>query len=105
MKKKIDPKLELTPLKIWLIIFCSQCVNVSLEGEVIASDAPLEKREKDLLSLMQDDDLRSAARHLFKRMSLIPASRLRVLFLMLSRMLACMLTITGLCIYRHYYWK
>ncbi|XP_026724963.1 uncharacterized protein LOC113491947 [Trichoplusia ni] len=55
--------------------FYDTCVNVSLEGEVIASDAPLEKREKDLLSLMQDDDLRSAARHLFKRMSLIPASR------------------------------
>lgn len=55
--------------------FYDTCVNVSLEGEVIASDAPLEKREKDLVSLMQDDDLRSAARHLFKRMSNIPVSR------------------------------
>ncbi|KAJ8730081.1 hypothetical protein PYW07_017119 [Mythimna separata] len=55
--------------------FYDTCVNVSLEGEVLAADAPLEKREKDLVSLMQDDDLRSAAQHLFKRMSLIPASR------------------------------
>ncbi|XP_022831004.1 uncharacterized protein LOC111359639 [Spodoptera litura] len=55
--------------------FYETCVNVSLEGEVIATDAPLEKREKDLVSLMQDDDLRSAARHLFKRMSIIPLSR------------------------------
>nr|XP_021192426.2 uncharacterized protein LOC110377748 [Helicoverpa armigera] len=55
--------------------FYDTCVNVSLEGEVLAAAAPLRKREKDLVSLMQDDDLRSAATHLFKRMSLIPASR------------------------------
>lgn len=55
--------------------FLYQCVNVSLEGEVVTAGAPLEKREKDLVSLMQDDDLRSAAKHLFRRMSLIPASR------------------------------
>ncbi|KAF9424087.1 hypothetical protein HW555_000796, partial [Spodoptera exigua] len=55
--------------------FYDTCVNVCLEGEVIAANAPLEKREKDLVSLMQGDDLRTAAKHLFKRMSIIPTSR------------------------------
>ncbi|KAG6445329.1 hypothetical protein O3G_MSEX003875 [Manduca sexta] len=55
--------------------FFDTCVNVSLEGEVAFSEAPLEKRERDMVSLMQDDDLRSAAEHLFRRMSVIPAAR------------------------------
>ncbi|KAJ0177245.1 hypothetical protein K1T71_007254 [Dendrolimus kikuchii] len=55
--------------------FFDTCVDVSLEGEVLSSEAPLEKREKAMVSLMQDDDLRSEAKHLFKRMSVIPASR------------------------------
>ncbi|KAH9633347.1 hypothetical protein HF086_004061 [Spodoptera exigua] len=53
--------------------FYDTCVNVSLEGEVIAANAPLEKREKDLVSLMQGDDLRTAAKHL--RFSIMPGAR------------------------------
>lgn len=53
----------------------SQCVNVSVEGEVISAEAPLEKRERAMVSLMQDADLRSAAEHLFRKMSVIPAQR------------------------------
>ncbi|CAG5050498.1 unnamed protein product [Parnassius apollo] len=56
-------------------VFLDQCVNVSTEGEVGSTEALLEKREKEMIRLMQDDDLRSAAKHLFKRMSVIPASR------------------------------
>ncbi|KAL4704962.1 hypothetical protein ACJJTC_013419 [Scirpophaga incertulas] len=55
--------------------FLNTCVNISLEGEVFGDEASLEKREKAMVSLMQDEDLRSAAEHLFKRMSLVPASR------------------------------
>ncbi|XP_012551224.2 uncharacterized protein LOC101736591 [Bombyx mori] len=55
--------------------FFDTCVNVSLEGEVAFSEAPLEKREKDMVGLMQDADLKAAAEHLFRRMSVIPASR------------------------------
>ncbi|CAB3224225.1 unnamed protein product [Arctia plantaginis] len=56
--------------------FFETCVNVSVEGEIVATtDACLEKRQKDLVDLMQDDDLKSAARYLFRRMSLIPAAR------------------------------
>ncbi|XP_038212082.1 uncharacterized protein LOC119832489 [Zerene cesonia] len=55
--------------------FFDTCVNISLEGEIASSDAILEKREKAMVSLMQDDDLRLAAEHLFRKMSVIPASR------------------------------
>ncbi|XP_068632204.1 outer dynein arm-docking complex subunit 4-like [Battus philenor] len=55
--------------------FFDTCVNISGEGEIGSSEALLEKREKEMVNLMQDDDLRSAAKHLFKRMSVIPASR------------------------------
>ncbi|XP_059047143.1 uncharacterized protein LOC131842583 [Achroia grisella] len=55
--------------------FFDTCVNVSLEGEVLSSEAALEKREKAVVNLMQDDDLRSAAEHLFRKMSVIPAAR------------------------------
>ncbi|XP_063824995.1 uncharacterized protein LOC135074586 [Ostrinia nubilalis] len=55
--------------------FLDTCVNISLEGEVGTTEAILEKREKAMVSLMQDDDLRSAAEHLFRRMSVIPAAR------------------------------
>lgn len=55
--------------------FIPQCVNVSVEGEVASAEAPLERRERAMVSLMQDDDLRSAAEHLFRRMSVIPAAR------------------------------
>ncbi|KAM3964541.1 outer dynein arm-docking complex subunit 4 [Aphomia sociella] len=55
--------------------FFDTCVNVSLEGEVASTEAALEKREKAMVSLMQDDDLRSAAEHLFRKMSVIPAAR------------------------------
>ncbi|CAK1596191.1 unnamed protein product [Parnassius mnemosyne] len=55
--------------------FFETCVNVSTEGEVGSTEALLEKREQEMIRLMQDDDLRSAAKHLFKRMSVIPASR------------------------------
>ncbi|XP_045535820.1 uncharacterized protein LOC106721168 [Papilio machaon] len=55
--------------------FFDTCVNVSGEGEVGSSEALLVKREKEMVNLMQDDDLRSAAKYLFKRMSVIPASR------------------------------
>lgn len=46
-----------------------------MEGEIETSVATLEKREKDMVSLMQDEDLRKAAEHLFRRMSVIPAAR------------------------------
>lgn len=46
-----------------------------MEGEVGSSEALLEKREKEMVSLMQDDDMRTAAEHLFRRMSVIPTSR------------------------------
>ncbi|XP_075973214.1 outer dynein arm-docking complex subunit 4-like [Anticarsia gemmatalis] len=56
--------------------FYDTCVEVCLEGEIITTqDATVEKRRKDLVNLMQDDDLKSEALHLFKRMSLVPASR------------------------------
>ncbi|CAK1547218.1 unnamed protein product [Leptosia nina] len=55
--------------------FFDTCVNVSMEGEVASNDAVLEKREKAVVSLMQDDDMRMAAEHLFRKMSVIPASR------------------------------
>ncbi|XP_050345917.1 outer dynein arm-docking complex subunit 4-like [Nymphalis io] len=55
--------------------FFDTCVDVSLEGEIGSSDSILEKREKAMVSLMQDDDMRKAAEHLFRRMSVIPASR------------------------------
>ncbi|XP_052759426.1 uncharacterized protein LOC113513610 [Galleria mellonella] len=55
--------------------FFDTCVNISLEGDIVSTEAALEKREKAMVSLMQDDDLRSAAEHLFRRMSVIPAAR------------------------------
>ncbi|XP_072931543.1 outer dynein arm-docking complex subunit 4-like isoform X2 [Epargyreus clarus] len=55
--------------------FFDTCVNVSMEGEIASTEATLEKREKAMVSLMQDDDLRMAAEHLFRRMSVIPVSR------------------------------
>lgn len=68
------------------IIIYFQCVNVSLEGEVLLTEAPLEKREKDMVGLMQDEDLRSAAEHLFRRMSVIPASRyINIIYLIIYK--------------------
>ncbi|CAH2106357.1 unnamed protein product [Euphydryas editha] len=55
--------------------FFDTCVDVSLEGEIGSTDSILVKREKAMVSLMQDDDMRMAAEHLFRRMSVIPASR------------------------------
>ncbi|XP_047504930.1 uncharacterized protein LOC125049590 isoform X1 [Pieris napi] len=55
--------------------FFDTCVNVSMEGEVASGDAVLEKRERAMVSLMPDDDMRQAAQHLFRKMSVIPASR------------------------------
>ncbi|KAI8436009.1 hypothetical protein MSG28_004145 [Choristoneura fumiferana] len=55
--------------------FFDTCATVATEGELLAGEASLEKREKAMVSLMQDDDLRSAAQHLFKRMSTVPAAR------------------------------
>ncbi|CAH2235270.1 jg20645 [Pararge aegeria aegeria] len=55
--------------------FFDTCVDISLEGEVGSNDSILVKREKAMVSLMQDDDLRQAAEHLFRRMSVLPASR------------------------------
>lgn len=51
-------------------------MNISLEGEGGSTDSTIMKREKAMVSLMQDDDMRKAAENLFKRMSVIPASRL-----------------------------
>ncbi|XP_045771682.1 uncharacterized protein LOC123871785 isoform X2 [Maniola jurtina] len=55
--------------------FFDTCVDISLEGEIGPRDSLLVKREKAMVSLMQDDDLRQAAVHLFRRMSVLPASR------------------------------
>ncbi|XP_032523175.2 uncharacterized protein LOC116774538 [Danaus plexippus] len=55
--------------------FFDTCVDVSLEGEIGSNDSILEKREKAVVNLMQDEDMRQAAQHLFRRMSAIPASR------------------------------
>ncbi|XP_063618318.1 outer dynein arm-docking complex subunit 4-like isoform X2 [Cydia splendana] len=55
--------------------FFDTCANVSTEGEILLSEEPLTKREKDMVSLMQDDDLKSAAEHLFRRMSTVPVAR------------------------------
>ncbi|XP_013198598.1 outer dynein arm-docking complex subunit 4 [Amyelois transitella] len=55
--------------------FYDTCVDVSLEGEVASTEAELEKREKEMVGLMQDDDLKSAAQHLFRKMSVLPANR------------------------------
>ncbi|CAH2037404.1 unnamed protein product, partial [Iphiclides podalirius] len=58
------------------VAFFDTCVNISAEGEIGSSEALLDKREKEMVNLMQDEDLKSAAKYLFKRMSVIPASRL-----------------------------
>ncbi|XP_045515191.1 uncharacterized protein LOC123708490 isoform X2 [Pieris brassicae] len=55
--------------------FFETCVNVSMEGEVASGDGALEKRERAMVSLMPDNDMRLAAQHLFRKMSVIPASR------------------------------
>ncbi|XP_023949318.2 uncharacterized protein LOC112053931 [Bicyclus anynana] len=55
--------------------FFDTCVDISLEGEVETHDSILMKRERAMVSLMQDDDLRQAAEHLFRRMSVLPPSR------------------------------
>ncbi|CAG9093776.1 unnamed protein product [Plutella xylostella] len=55
--------------------FLDTCATVSTEGEVEAEEEPLQRREKAMVSLMQDDDLKSAAKHLFKRMSMVPTTR------------------------------
>ncbi|XP_053607894.1 outer dynein arm-docking complex subunit 4-like [Plodia interpunctella] len=55
--------------------FYDTCVDVSLEGDVASTEAELEKREKEMVGLMQDDDLKSAAKHLFRKMSVLPANR------------------------------
>ncbi|CAH0723372.1 unnamed protein product, partial [Brenthis ino] len=55
--------------------FFDTCVNISLEGEAGSVDSMLVKREKAMVSLMQDDDMRKAAEYLFRRMSVLPASR------------------------------
>ncbi|VVD00823.1 unnamed protein product [Leptidea sinapis] len=51
--------------------FFDTCVNVSLEGDVASTEALIEKREKAMVSLMQDNEMRLAAEHLFRRMSTI----------------------------------
>ncbi|XP_041978325.1 outer dynein arm-docking complex subunit 4-like isoform X2 [Aricia agestis] len=55
--------------------FFDTCVNIAMEGEVEMSDAILAKREKAMVSLMQDEDMKKEAEHLFRRMSVIPTER------------------------------
>ncbi|XP_049868931.1 uncharacterized protein LOC126368815 [Pectinophora gossypiella] len=55
--------------------FFDTCINVSTEGEVEITEACIEKREKAMVGLMQDDDMKSEAQHLFRKMSTLPAQR------------------------------
>ncbi|KAJ2946074.1 hypothetical protein O0L34_g4993 [Tuta absoluta] len=54
--------------------FFDTCVNVSLEGDVEADDETVEQREKDMVNLL-DDDMKSEAEHLFRKMAVLPAQR------------------------------
>ncbi|CAG9786139.1 unnamed protein product [Diatraea saccharalis] len=72
---RLLPSKEKQRLRIMERALAMSCVNICLEGEVADAEESLAKREKAMLSLMQDSDMRSAAEHLFRRMSVIPASR------------------------------
>lgn len=50
---------------------------MATEGETASVEAAIEKRERALVSLMVDEDMRSAAKHLFRRMSVVPVARLK----------------------------
>ena len=59
-------------------------MNIALEGEGGSTDSTIIKREKAMVGLMQDEDMKKAAEHLFRRMSAIPASRLILLIYIIT---------------------